>query len=118
VPALQKISQSVTSMVVKDETAFAHLFAASHHDFYTATHMVNVATWMVPLAYALGHHDIEELNQICQAGILHDIGKIYVPEEILNKKGRLEDAEWDQIRRHPELGVKHLDQYAGIHPLV
>src|SRR5262245_557520 len=57
VPALQKVSQSVTSMVVKDETAFAHLFAASHHDFYTATHLINVATWMVPLAYELGHTD-------------------------------------------------------------
>src|SRR3954465_4980191 len=102
-PRLEKVSRAVTSMVLKDKSAFGHLFAASHHDFYTATHMVNVATWMVPLAYAMGHENPHELNQICQAGLLHDVGKVYVPAEILNKKGRLSDAEWAQIRKHPEL---------------
>jgi HD-GYP domain-containing protein (c-di-GMP phosphodiesterase class II) len=117
-PRLEKVSRAVTTLVLNDPTAFSHLFAASHHDFYTATHMVNVSTWMVPLAYALGHHDVEELNQICTAGLLHDIGKMYVPGEILNKKGRLSPEEFAQIQRHPELGCEHLKKYDHIHPLV
>jgi HD-GYP domain-containing protein (c-di-GMP phosphodiesterase class II) len=117
-PRLEKVSRAVTTLVLNDPTAFSHLFAASHHDFYTATHMVNVSTWMVPLAYALGHHDVEELNQICTAGLLHDIGKMYVSGEILNKKGKLSAEEFAQIQRHPELGCEHLKKYAHIHPLV
>jgi HD-GYP domain-containing protein (c-di-GMP phosphodiesterase class II) len=117
-PRLEKVSRAVTMLTLNDPTAFSHLFAASHHDFYTATHMVNVATWMVPLAYALGHHDTNELNHICQAGLLHDIGKTYVPAEVLNAKGRLSPAQWAQIRRHPEFGIEHLAKYDGIHPLV
>ncbi|HWB54394.1 MAG TPA: HD domain-containing phosphohydrolase [Tepidisphaeraceae bacterium] len=115
---LEKVSRAVTTLVLNDPTSFSHLFTASHHDFYTATHMVNVATWMVPLAYALGHHDVDELNHICQAGILHDIGKMQIPAEILNKSAKLSDDEWQQIRRHPEDGCEYLKQFGHIHPMV
>jgi len=117
-PRLEKVSRAVTTLVLSDPTAFSHLFSASHHDFYTATHMVNVGTWMVPLAYALGHHDVDELSRICQAGFLHDIGKNYIPADVLNKRGKLSDEEWQLIRRHPELGVEHLSKYDGIHPTI
>ena len=93
-PRLEQVSRSVATLVISKPAAFSHLFAASHHDFYTATHMVNVATWMVPLAYELGHKDPDELNLICQAGVLHDIGKIKIPETLLNKKGKLSDEDW------------------------
>jgi HD-GYP domain-containing protein (c-di-GMP phosphodiesterase class II) len=117
-PRIEKVSRAVTMLTLNDPSAFSHLFAASHHDFYTATHMVNVATWMVPLAYALGYRNTDELNHICQAGILHDVGKVYIPSEILNKKGKLSQQEWELIRRHPEMGCKHLEKFEGIHPLV
>ena len=117
-PRLEKVSRAVTTLVLNDPTAFSHLFTASHHDFYTATHMVNVATWMVPLAYALGHHDVDELSHICQAGMLHDIGKTYIPPELLNKPGKLTDEDWAILRRHPEMGCTHLEQYERIHPLI
>src|SRR5205814_1575311 len=86
------LGSSYAVFCLKKKTSFSHLFSASHHDFYTATHMVNVATWMVPLAYALGTHDAEQLNRICQAGMLHDIGKIFIPGEVLNKAGKLSDS--------------------------
>jgi HD-GYP domain-containing protein (c-di-GMP phosphodiesterase class II) len=117
-PRLEKVSRAVTTLVLNDPTSFSHLFAASHHDFYTATHMVNVATWMVPVAYAMGIQDVNELNHICQAGILHDIGKVYIAPEILNKKGKLTDEEWRTIRSHPEMGCKYLEKFEHIHPLV
>ncbi|HUB26707.1 MAG TPA: HD domain-containing phosphohydrolase [Tepidisphaeraceae bacterium] len=115
---LENVSRAVAMLTLNDPTSFSHLFAASHHDFYTATHMVNVATWMVPLAYAMGHHDTDELSHICQAGLLHDIGKTYVASEILNARGRLSAAQWEQIQRHPQFGAQHLAKYDGIHPLV
>lgn len=112
------LARAVATMVLNDTSAFSHLFATSHHDFYTATHMVNVATYMVPLAHALGLQGPDALSTICQAGLLHDIGKLYVPETVLNKAGKLTEEDWWLLRRHPEMGQEHLRQYAGIDPLV
>jgi HD-GYP domain-containing protein (c-di-GMP phosphodiesterase class II) len=117
-PRLDNVSRAVTTLVMNNPKSFTHLFAASHHDFYTATHMVNVGTWMVPLAYELGHTDPEELNRICQAGLMHDMGKIFIPEEILNKPGKLSDDEWAQIRSHPERGAEYLARFEGINPMI
>ncbi|HVZ95031.1 MAG TPA: HD domain-containing phosphohydrolase [Phycisphaerales bacterium] len=115
---VERVSRAVTTLVMNEPSSFAHLFAASHHDFYTATHMVNVATWMVSLAYALGERDQNKLDEICQAGLLHDMGKLYVPETILNKSGKLSDDEWAAIRKHPEEGYKHLQQFSEVSDLI
>jgi HD-GYP domain-containing protein (c-di-GMP phosphodiesterase class II) len=116
-PRLENVSRAVATLVLNDPTAFSHLFAAAHHDFYTAAHMVNVATGMVPLAYALGHHDPDVLSDICQAGLLHDIGKTYLPSELLNQSRPLTRSDWEQIKRHAELGAQYLSESEGIHPL-
>jgi HD-GYP domain-containing protein (c-di-GMP phosphodiesterase class II) len=112
-PRLKSVSKAVSTLVLNDPSAFGHLFAASHHDFYTATHMVNVGTWMVALAYAMGHKDEQTLCTIFQAGILHDVGKTFVPKEILNKTGQLTAEEWAILRSHPAKGGEHL-QRAGV----
>jgi HD-GYP domain-containing protein (c-di-GMP phosphodiesterase class II) len=116
-PRLENVSRAVATLVLNDPTAFSHLFAAAHHDFYTAAHMVNVATGMVPLAYAMGHHDPDVLSNICQAGLLHDIGKTYLPGDLLNQSRPLSRSDWEQIKRHAELGAQYLSEYEGIHPL-
>jgi HD-GYP domain-containing protein (c-di-GMP phosphodiesterase class II) len=115
---VEGLSRSISTLVLNDPQAFSHLFAASHHDFYTATHMVNVATWIVPLAHALGYRAMDQLLQICQAGLLHDIGKVFVAEEVLNLKGRLSDEQWQLIKQHPIRGWTHLKSFAGIPTLV
>jgi HD-GYP domain-containing protein (c-di-GMP phosphodiesterase class II) len=48
------------------------------------------------------------------AGVLHDLGKLAVPDAILHKPDRLTDAEWAEIRRHPEVGARILEN-AGLH---
>ena len=52
--------------------------------------------------------DEDRVQRLRLAGILHDIGKIAVPDSILNKPGPLTDDEWVQMRRHPELGARIL----------
>lgn len=115
---MEGVARAIATMVLNDPSSFSHLFTASHHDFYTATHLVNVATSMVPLAYKLGYRSTDDLNHICVAGLLHDIGKLYVPEEVLNKQGKLTEEDWWLLRRHPEMGCEHLNAYADIDPLV
>lgn len=112
------ISQAVSSFILEDAEAFAHLSAVAHHDFYTATHMVNVAIGMTALAHKLGYDSQFDLSVICQAGLLHDLGKIHVPQEILNKPGKLTDEEWAEIRRHPQHGINIMLSHQHVHPLI
>jgi HD-GYP domain-containing protein (c-di-GMP phosphodiesterase class II) len=115
---LENVSRAITTLAIKDPRSFSYVLEASNHDFYTATHMVNVGTWMVPLAYRLGHREPEELKRICQAGLLHDIGKVHVTPEILNKKGALTEKDWEVIRQHPQQGHTDLSVYKEVDPTV
>lgn len=105
---LENVSRSVVALVLREQAAFSHLYAASKHDFCTATHMVNVATWMVPLANFMGCTDKDRLSAICKAGLVHDIGKVHIPDTLLNKKEDLSEDEWALIRRHPADGRRDL----------
>ena len=69
-------------------------------DLYTGGHTERVAAVAVALARELGY-DHEDLEAIEIGALLHDIGKIGVPEQILRKQGPLTDAEWAVIKRHP-----------------
>jgi len=76
-------------------------------DPYTCGHSHRVALIAKRLAQACGF-PTEKLQQMYLAGLLHDIGKIGVPERILRKTGDLTEQEYDIIRRHPALGAKIL----------
>jgi hypothetical protein len=69
-------------------------------DFYTGGHTERVATVAVALAERLGY-DGEQLEAIEIGALLHDVGKIGIPERILRKQGPLDADEWVEIRRHP-----------------
>jgi hypothetical protein len=69
-------------------------------DFYTGGHVERVAEIAVELGRRLGYEG-EELDAIEIGALLHDIGKIGIPERILHKPGPLNDAEWEVMRRHP-----------------
>jgi HD-GYP domain-containing protein (c-di-GMP phosphodiesterase class II) len=117
-PRIRNVARAVSGVVLRDQESFRHLFAASHHDFYTATHMVNVATWMVSLAYAVGVRSREDLAVICEAGMLHDMGKLCIPSDLLNKTDALTESDWAQLRRHPVAGHEYLARYSGVPSLV
>ena len=76
-------------------------------DPYTCGHSDRVARVAVRLAEELGI-GAESLNTIYLAGLLHDIGKIGINDEVLRKPGKLTDAEYEHIKRHPEIGHKIL----------
>ena len=84
------------------------LFDLAHHDTRTFVHVTNVAAYAVLLAQALGIDDPQELQQIAVGALLHDVGKRNLPQELLNKKGRLTERERDQIRLHPLRGYEEM----------
>jgi putative nucleotidyltransferase with HDIG domain len=76
-------------------------------DTYTHGHSERVATYAAALATAMGL-DETELQTIRVGAYLHDLGKVRIPHEILNKPGRLTTEEFDEIKRHPQYGIELL----------
>lgn len=85
-------------------------------DEYTFTHSINVCTLNLAQAISLGI-DGPLLRDIGIAGLLHDIGKLFVPTEVLTKPGYLDEDEWQVMRRHPHQGARCLIETPGIPPL-
>lgn len=77
------------------------------YDEYTFVHMVNVCTLTMSQAESLGFTG-RSLRQIGLAAALHDVGKLFIPERIINKTSRLSAEEWAIIETHPLKGVNHL----------
>lgn len=77
------------------------------YDQYTTTHSMNISVLSMALAEFVGVAD-RDVRRIGVAGLLHDIGKTRVPKEVLNKAGKLEDHEFEAIKRHPIEGAKIL----------
>lgn len=82
-------------------------------DEYTFTHATNVALLNLAQAVALGI-DGQLLHDIGVAGLLHDVGKLFIPEAILNKREPLDEAEWQIIRQHPLQGAHYLLNNPGV----
>jgi two-component system cell cycle response regulator len=74
-------------------------------DSGTSSHSQTVGRLAALIAKALGLDDAR-VERIRLAGILHDIGKIGIPDWILHKPGKLDEAEWAEVRKHPEMGAR------------
>ena len=103
------VSITATPEAVKFEeqcarTIYALTAAIDMKDHYTYQHSQNVAVYALRLAHAIGL-DPEHVEIVRQAGLLHDIGKISIPESILSKEGQLTDEEFAIMRQHPEASV-------------
>ncbi|HWJ02206.1 MAG TPA: HD-GYP domain-containing protein [Verrucomicrobiae bacterium] len=86
-------------------TVSALLTALDAKDRYTAKHSSNVATLALQIGYRLDLSP-RELETLETAAILHDIGKIGIPEQILNKRGSLNSEEFAMVKRHAEIGAQ------------
>ncbi len=86
-------------------------------DGYTCGHSERVASYAMSLAEELGV-DSKTADAVRLGALLHDVGKIGVPEAILAKPGRLTDSEYDVIRTHPGRGAEILQHISGIDTVV
>ncbi|MBQ7956351.1 MAG: response regulator [Lachnospiraceae bacterium] len=98
---LQMQQKRIRELFVKTVTALSE--AVDAKDRYTSGHSRRVAEYSRMIAARLGK-DKEEQDEIYRAGLLHDMGKIRVPAEIINKPGKLTDDEYNIIKIHPVTG--------------
>lgn len=94
------LAEMACNLVVQNEFKSNDLFQVLHHDYTTFTHSANVALYSTMLAKGLGFN-AEEIKQITAGGLLHDLGKLEIPESILCKPGRLDEDEFRMMQMHP-----------------
>src|SRR5207302_7622832 len=85
-------------------------------DSYTHGHAKQVAQMAVTVGAELGMDD-DELRTIELAGVFHDIGKIGVATNIINKPGELDEDEWEEIRKHPDIGDQIMAPVEFLQPI-
>jgi len=110
-----RLYQNIRDNYLKTVRGFA--LAVEAKDKYTHGHSENVMKYTVILAKHLGLSG-KDIEQIKYAGLLHDIGKIGVDEAILNKPGKLTVEEFEQIKRHPVLGSRILENVPFFESLI
>lgn len=101
--AAEEIVDDISDSISRNPLALVSLVRLKTADDYTYMHSVAVCALMVALARQLGLSDAQT-RSAGLAGLLHDLGKVAIPNEILNKPGKLNEEEFDVIRHHPVAG--------------
>ncbi len=113
---VETTAEQIVESVLRNADALVSLAQIKGYDEYTYVHSVNVGILVTSLAYSMGYKK-DELIQAGIGGLLHDIGKMGIPESILNKKGKYTFGEFSVMKRHPEIGINMLKGYKSISDL-
>ncbi|MEW5796976.1 MAG: HD domain-containing phosphohydrolase [Candidatus Zixiibacteriota bacterium] len=97
----QELVASTVGFVLTGRAAFESLLRVMSFDYSTYTHSVNVCALSIALAQYVGIRNPKDLKVLGTGTLLHDIGKTRIDDAILNKKGQLSEAEFEQVRQHP-----------------
>ncbi len=103
----EPVVEKLIECAINDTDAFRCIAALRTKDAYLLEHSINVAFLLV----TFGHHlklDINTLKQLAIGGMLHDIGKIYIDDEILHKPEKLTAEEFEYIKLHQEFAINIL----------
>jgi putative two-component system response regulator len=116
------LEKEVLEKTRENEQLFFHVVASlaqaiDAKDTYTNGHSGRVADYSKEIARRYGY-DEKAQDDIYMMGLLHDVGKIGVPDEVINKPGRLTDEEFALIKKHPSIGAKILENIEEMPELV
>jgi HD-GYP domain-containing protein (c-di-GMP phosphodiesterase class II) len=113
----KQLVEEITDSVARNPGALISLARLKTADDYTYMHSVAVCAMMVALAKQLGL-DEEQTRSAGLSGLMHDLGKAAMPMDVLNKPGKLTDAEFSIIKTHPEEGHRLLLGGNDVHSMV
>lgn len=102
---VQLKTQEIENLIAQTITSFANAIDAK--DSYTKSHSYHVAQYAEQIGRRIGF-SAHELHDLYYTALLHDIGKIGIPDYILNKPGKLTEKEYEVIKKHPVVGEKIL----------
>ncbi len=101
------------AVLKKEANALRNLSPVKAHSAYTYVHETNVSVLTIFQAEVLGLEG-EALHDAGLAGLLHDMGKLFVPKEIIEKQSMLDEHEWSAIKLHPTYGAIYLSQLPDV----
>ncbi|MCE9601745.1 MAG: HD domain-containing protein [Gemmatimonadetes bacterium] len=101
----ESVVRSLSLAMHGDKNIVIPLLQLKEFDQYTTTHSLNVSVLTMALAEWMGM-GAKDVRAFGVAGLLHDLGKVRIPKDVLTKPGKLTDEEWAIMRRHPVDGAK------------
>ncbi|MFC1748133.1 HD-GYP domain-containing protein [Pseudomonadota bacterium] len=114
---VEEMVDNVIDSIFRNQDALIHLSRIKQRDQYTYQHAISTCVLMASFAKALSLEK-EKVRQIGIGAMLHDLGKMRVPLDILNKPGKLTGDEYQLMKDHVDLGCELLDNLGGITPTV
>lgn len=112
----KRVVQNMVDLMMEEEFTLMGMTTLKDYDNYTFYHSVNVCIFSLALGKRLGLSKVQ-LSELGVAAMMHDMGKTKVPIEILRKRGMLDSAEIQVMKRHPEAGVRELVKMRGLSSL-
>lgn len=113
---MERISEWVTntvSHILQDDNTFSSLFDVTSHDYQIYTHSVNLSV----IGLLFGKHlsfQSDELTRLGAGMLLHDIGKLAIPLNVVNKPGHLTGEEFKAMKKHPKAGLEILEHRSSV----
>ena len=101
----KRLMQGAVNAIMQDESSLLGLANIKNYDEHTFNHSVNVAIYAMAIGQRLGVPK-KYLSQLGMAGLFHDIGKVSIPKEMLDKNGKLSPEELAIVRSHPIMGAE------------
>lgn len=98
-------AEELVRFIMREKNAFKILFKLMSYDYQIWTHSVNVSIFITALANNMKLCDRDVLSYVCAGALLHDVGKIRIPKEILDRQGSITAEEFEIIKKHPVLGL-------------
>jgi len=113
----ERLTQQMVDIIQADESILVGLTSIKNFDEYTFAHSVNVCILSMLMADRLRLYK-SDIAHLGVAALLHDIGKTYIPQTILNKPGKLADGDWELMKYHTFFGVKELSRLHTLREIV
>jgi HD-GYP domain-containing protein (c-di-GMP phosphodiesterase class II) len=110
---IRGVVRSLIDAVLNNRYSMLQLTGLKNYDEYTFYHSANVAILSIALGSVITRDD-RFLSSLGAGALMHDIGKLSVGQEILNKPGQLTQDEWEAMQRHPMIGAEMLAQMPGV----
>lgn len=107
VSRLSEISSSLMDYVLSKDEYVLNMVEIKTFDNYTYSHSINVATLATLIGIQLGYSRLS-LQELTSAGLMHDLGKLEIPLDIINKPSALTEEEYHSVQSHPERAVRRL----------
>lgn len=111
--SINEIAEELLENVLSNKNVLLFLVDIKNMDNYTYSHCVNVAVISIIIGISLNLNK-ENLIHLCTGALIHDIGKTFIPHEILQKPGKLTPEEFKVIKNHPKLGYDFLNQFYSL----